>query len=157
MAGFAEKWLKSAAMSWLRRVAPPAGPRPAESDLQRISRILVVRLDDRIGNAILVTPLLVALKGRFSRAHVVCLLARLHWELREFIPSADEFIPFDRAALARNPLKIRSLLRQLREMKFDLVFDAADDRSVSFNHLLVTSLSGGRFRIGHDRGGAARF
>jgi len=157
MAGFVEKCLKVVATSWLRRVAPTPGPRPAESDLQRISRILVVRLDDRIGNAVLATPLLVALKGRFSRAHLTCLLARRHWDLRKFIPSADEFIPFDRAALAKNPLGIRSLIRQLRAMKFDLVFDAADDRSVSFNHLIVTALSGGRFRVGHARGEAARF
>jgi ADP-heptose:LPS heptosyltransferase len=88
---------------------------------------------------------------------VACLLARRHWDLRKFIPSVDEFIPFDRAALAKNPLRIRSLIRRLRAMEFDLVFDAADDGSVSFNHLIVTALSGGRFRVGHARGDAAQF
>lgn len=157
MAAFTDKLLHRMALAWLRRSAPPRGPKPTDSDLQRISRILVIRLDDRIGNAVLVTPLLVALKGRFSRAHLVCLLARRHWELRSLIPSADEFIPFDRAALARSPLGIRSLVRNLRSMNFDLVFDASDDRTVSFNHLIVTALSGGRFRVGHDRGEAAEF
>ncbi|MBI5869309.1 MAG: glycosyltransferase family 9 protein [candidate division Zixibacteria bacterium] len=157
MAAFTDKILHRMALAWLRRAAPPRGPKPSDGDLQKISRILVIRLDDRIGNAVLVTPLLVALKGRFSRAHVVCLLARRHWELRSLIPSADEFIPFDRRTLARNPLRIRTLIRKLRAMKFDLVFDASDDRTVSFNHLIVTALSGGRVRVGHDRGEAAEF
>ena len=157
MAGRVEQWLKGLGHWWLRRVAPSAGPPPTSVDLDKISRILVVRLDDRLGNIVLLTPLLVALKGRFSRAHVTCLLARRYWELREFIPSVNEFIPFERSAMARNPIRISPLLKQLQASHYDLVFDASDDRSVSFNHLMVTALSKGRFRIGHDRGEAARY
>ena len=157
MAGRAEQWLKGLGHVWLRRVAPPPGPPPTPRDLEKVARILVVRLDDRLGNIILLTPLLVALKGRFSRAHLSCLLARRYWDLREFIPSVDEFVPFNRIAMARNPLLIRPLLKQLQASHYDLVFDASDDRSVSFNHLAVTALSKGRFRIGHDRGEASRF
>lgn len=157
MAGRSENLLKRWGMFWLRRMAPKPGTPPTSRDLERVLRILVVRLDDRIGNAVLVTPLLVALKGRFSRATVAVLLARRHWDLRHYIPSVDEFIPFDRAALAVNPLRVWRLIRQLREKRFDLVFNAADDRTVSFNHLLVTALSGGRCRVGHAQSEAARF
>ena len=157
MAGRIEQWLKGLGYVWLRRTASPAGKPPTPADLEKVSRILVVRLDDRLGNIVLLTPLLVALKGRFSRAHLSCLLARRYWDMKEFIPSADEFIPFDRAAMAYNPLKIRPLLKQLQASHYDLVFDASDDRSVSFNHLMVTALSKGRFRVGHDRGEASRY
>lgn len=157
MAGRVEQWLKGLGHVWLRRAAPPAGNPPTSADLEKVNRILVVRLDDRLGNIVLLTPLLVALKGRFSRAHLSCLLARRYWDMKEFIPSVDEFIPFDRAAMAYNPLKIRPLLKQLQASHYDLVFDASDDRSVSFNHLTVTALSKGRFRVGHARGEAARY
>jgi ADP-heptose:LPS heptosyltransferase len=157
MAGRVEQWLKGIGHAWLRRAAPLADAPPAPTDLDKVARILVVRLDDRLGNIVLLTPLLVALKGRFSRAHLSCLLARRYWDMREFIPSADEFISFDRAAMAYNPLKIRPLLKKLQASHYDLVFDASDDRSISFNHLMVTALSGGRFRVGHDRGEASRF
>lgn len=157
MAGRIEQWLKELGHIWLRRTAPPAGAPPTPSDIDKVSRILVVRLDDRLGNIILLTPLLVALKGKFSRAHLSCLLARRYWDMKEFIPSADEFIPFEREAIAHNPLKLRPLLRTLQASRYDLVFDASDDRTVSFNHLMVTALSHGHFRIGHDRGEAARY
>jgi ADP-heptose:LPS heptosyltransferase len=157
MAGRFEQWMKDLGHRWLRHTAPAAGPPPATADLEKISRILVVRLDHRLGNIVLLTGLLVGLKGRFSRAQVSCLLARSYWDMREFIPSVDEFIPFEHAAMASNPLRIRPLLKRLKERHFDLVFDASDDRTVSFNHLVVTALSGGRFRVGHDRGEAARY
>lgn len=157
MAGRVEHWLKGLGHVWLRRAAPPAGAPPTATDLEKVNRILVVRLDDRLGNIVLLTPLLVALKGRFSRSHLSCLLARRYWDMKEFIPSTDEFIPFERAAMARNPLKIRPLLKTLQASHYDLVFDASDDRSLSFNHLMITALSQGRFRIGHNRGEASRY
>jgi ADP-heptose:LPS heptosyltransferase len=157
MAGRIEQWIKGLGHRWLRHAAPAAGPPPTTADLEKISRILVVRLDRRLGNIVLLTGLLVGLKGRFSRAQVSCLLARRYWDMREFIPSVDEFIPFEHEAMVSNPLRIRPLLKHLQNRHFDLVFDASDDRSVSFNHLMVTALSGGRFRIGHDRGEAARY
>ncbi len=157
MSGRIEQWLKGLGHVWLRRTAPPAGAPPTPNDLDKVNRILVVRLDDRLGNIVLLTPLLVALKGKFSRAHISCLLARRYWDMKEFIPSADEFIPFEREAMAHNPLKIRPLLKTLQASHYDLVFDASDDRAVSFNHLMITALSKGRFRVGHDRGEAARY
>lgn len=157
MAGRVEQWLKGLGHLWLRGTAPPAGAPPTPSEIDKVNRILVVRLDDRLGNIILLTPLLVALKGKFSRAHVSCLLARRYWDMKEFIPSTDEFIPFERAAMAHNPLKLRPLLKTLQSTHYDLVFDASDDRAVSFNHLMVTALSKGRFRVGHDRGEASRY
>ena len=152
MAGAIERGLKGVGRWWLRRTAPAATPMPSPlptRELENISRILVVRLDDRLGNVVLLTSLLVALKGRFSRAQLSCLLARRYWDMREFLPSADEFIPFDRAALARNPLGIRGLLKHIQSRHFDLVINASDDRSLSFNHLAVTAKSRGRIRVGH--------
>jgi len=152
-----EHMLKRVALAVLAQVARRPGSAPTSSDCERVQRILVVRPDERLGNAVLVTPLVVALKGKFSRAHLVCLLGRRFWDLREFLPSADEFIPFDKISIARNPWRLWALLRRLRAMHFDLVFDASGDHEVSFTHLALTALSGGRFRIGHARGGAARF
>lgn len=160
MAGMAERILKGMGHWWLRRTAPMASPLPSPlptRELENISRILVVRLDDRLGNVVLLTSLLVALKGRFSRAQLCCLLARRYWDMREFLPSADEFIPFDRGALARNPLGIRGLLKEIQGRKFDLVINASDDRSLSFNHLAVTARSGGRIRVGHAHEAAQRY
>lgn len=152
-----ERLMKRLGLLLLRLSAPPAGSAPTATDLERVERILVIKPDERIGNAVLVTSLLVALKGRFSRAHQVCLLSQRYWGLRRHLPSTDQFIPFDKRALARNPFRFISVIRRLRAMRFDLVFDAAGDHTVSFTHLALTALSGGRYRIGHARGEASRF
>ncbi|HUU46837.1 MAG TPA: glycosyltransferase family 9 protein [Acidobacteriota bacterium] len=152
-----ERLLKRLGLRLLRSWAPARGPAPTTADLEKVERILVVKPDERIGNAILVTSLLVALKGRFSRAHQVCLLSRRYGALREHLPSTDEFILFDKHAAARSPLRFLAVIRRLRAMRFDLVFDAAGDHTVSFTHLALAALSGGRFRIGHARGAAGQF
>lgn len=152
-----ERFLKRAGLRLLGWLAPPAGSPPRQADLETVRRILVIKPDERLGNAVLVTALLVALKGRFSRAHQACLISRRYWDLRRHLPSTDEFIAFDKRLLARNPWHFVRLIRKLRKRKFDLAFDAAGDHTVSFTHLALSALCGARFRVGHARGDAARF
>jgi len=155
MASVFERQLKRLGLYGLSRLATPPRTGPSESDLAKVRRILVVRPDERIGNAILIIPLLNALKKRFPNSHLSLIMSRRYWDLREFIPSVDEFIAFDKKHYARNPLAFIGLVRRLRRGDFDLVFDASGDHSVSFTHLSITGFSGGRFRIGHNRGETA--
>ena len=152
MASAFERQLKRLGLFGLSRLASSPGSPPTDADLTTIRRILVVRPDERIGNAILIIPLLNAIKQRFPEAHLSLVMARRYWELCDFIPSVDEFIPFDKRHYARNPVSFIAFIRRLRKVKHDLVFDASGDHSVSFTHLAITAYSGGRFRIGHDRG-----
>jgi heptosyltransferase-3 len=156
MASAFERQLKRLGLFGLSRLAKPPGSAPTESDLASARRILVVRPDERIGNAILIIPLLNAIKHRFPDAHLSLVMSRRYWDLCEFIPSVDEFIPFDKKHYARNPVAFVGFIRRLRRGKFDLVFDASGDHSVSFTHLAITAYSGGKFRIGHDRGEAGK-
>lgn len=157
MPGRLEQGLKKLGHAWLRRNAPPRGASPGRAELSAISRILVVRLDDRLGNLVLLTPFLSEVRRIFPDALLSLLLAERYWALRPYLPGVDHFIAFERRELARNPLRIRALLRTIRDVRYDLAFDASDDRQTSFNHLLVTALSGARYRVGHDRGEAGRY
>lgn len=156
MASAFERQLKRLGLFGLSRLATSPGSPPTDADLATIKRILVVRPDERIGNAILIIPLLNAIKKRFPNAHLSLVMARRYWDLCEFIPSVDEFIPFDKRHYARNPVSFVAFIRRLRKVKYDLVFDASGDHSISFTHLAITAYSGGRFRIGHDRGEAGQ-
>lgn len=157
MASAGERQLKRLGLFGLSRLATRPGPAPTDSDLKSVRRILVVRPDERIGNAILIIPLLNAVKMRFPDAQLSLVIARRYWDLCEFIPSVDEFVPFDKRHYARNPVSFVGFIRRLRRHQYDLVFDASGDHSVSFTHLAITACSGGRFRVGHDRGDARRF
>lgn len=154
MASAFERQLKRLGLFGLSRLARHPRPAPTDAELAKVARILVVRPDERIGNAILIIPLLNALKFRFPNAHLSLVMSRRYWDLREFIPAVDEFIPFDKKHYARNPVAFVAFVRRLRRGRFDLVFDASGDHSVSFTHLAITAYSGGQFRIGNDRGQA---
>ena len=155
MASAVERQLKRLGLYGLSRLATSPQVAPTEHDLVKAKRVLVVRPDERIGNAILIIPLLNAIKKRFPGAHLSLILSRRYRELHEFIPSVDEFLDFDKKHYARNPVAFIAFIRRLRKVKYDLVFDASGDHSVSFTHLAITAYSGGRFRIGHDRGEAS--
>ncbi len=152
-----EKYLKGWGFAWVASVAPPPFSPPSSVDLRNFRKILVVRLDNRIGNVILITPLLIALKSHFPEARISYLLSRNLSGLAEFIPGVDHFIPYDKRAYARNPLRLHKLVRMIQADEYDLVIDASDELQLSFNHALTTALSGARFRLGYQRRGSARW
>jgi len=152
-----EHKLKGLGFRLIARFAPKPGDPPIAADLPSVRKILVVRLDDRIGNAVLLTPFLISLKAMFSQAKIICLLSRRFFELATFLPAVDRCVPYDKRAYARNPLRLWNLVQALRLEEFDLVIDASDELELSFNHAAVTAFSGGRFRLGYDRRGSSRW
>ena len=152
-----ERWLKGLGFRWIGQSAPRPFSRPTSADLRNIRRILVIRLDDRIGNAVLITPLLISLKHAFADAQLFCLLSKRLSGLAEFVPAVNQFIWYNKRAYAQNPFLLWSKVRALRREEFDLVIDASDELELSFNHALTTAYSGGRFRVGYDRRGSARW
>jgi heptosyltransferase-3 len=155
-----KKWeqkIKKLGLQGIVQSAPRPRGRRRPDDLPSNAKILVIRLDDRIGNAVLITPLLISLKKQFPRGRLFCLLSRRFFGLREFIPAVDEFIPYDKRSYARNPLKLGLLIKSLHQEQFDLVIDASDERVLSFNHAVTTAYSGGRYRVGYDRQGSSHW
>jgi len=152
-----EHRIKKLGLQGVMRSAPQARGKPAKGDLPAKAKILVIRLDDRIGNAILITPLLIGLKKQFPLAQLYCLLSKRFFALHGFLPAVDTFVPYDKRSYARNPLKLKTLITSLQQERFDLVIDASDERALSFNHAVTTAFSGGRFRVGYDRRGSSRW
>ena len=152
-----EKYLKELGFAWVASVAPPPLSPPSSIDLRTFRKILVIRLDNRIGNVVLITPLLVALKTQFPEARISYLLSSNLAGLAEFIPGVNHFIPYDKRAYARYPLRLRKLVRTIKAEEYDLVIDASDELQLSFNHALTTALSGARYRLGYQRRGSARW
>lgn len=136
----------------LRRVAgPPWNGEPRS--------ILVVELW-HIGDVVLSTAALSALRRRFPTARI-SLLAKPHAEvlLRES-GLVDDFITFDFPWTAftskyvpwrYNPLKLLGLFRALRKRRFDASIDCRMDLRSN----VLTFLSGAKRRIGYDFGGGA--
>jgi lipopolysaccharide heptosyltransferase II len=131
---------------------PPARPGPPRS-------FLVVE-PWGLGDVILATPLLGALRENFPGA-TITLLAKRHAEpLLLHSGLVDEVVPFDfpwtafegkyRPSRYDTPA-FENLFRQLRKRDFDVSLDAR--RDIRSN--VVTYLAGARRRIGYDFGGGA--
>ena len=100
-----EKRGKKVALAFLR---PLLGGRPlARKGLveRRLERVLVVRQDERLGNLILITPFLEALRKILPRAHMAALVSSRYADVLCGNPDVDEIIPFDKRQFLRNPLR----------------------------------------------------
>jgi heptosyltransferase-3 len=117
-----------------------------------LRRILVVRQDERLGNVLLITPLLARLRRALPGAHVSVLVSRRFAEVLRGNADIDRILTFDKRQLLHNPLRLAALVRTLRKGSYDLAIDCGPIDDVSLNNSLLTYLSGAPLRLGHRRG-----
>lgn len=145
---FAQSSVRVAARVLLRR------PVAAEIDVQALRRILVVRVDDRVGNVLLTTPLLRALREGLPHVRIDWLIAKRRARLVEGLFLADELIPYDkRRATMSGP----ALMWKLRQAHYDAVIEAAHYDVFSTTQALFARSTGAPIRIGSARGESERF
>ena len=149
------------AEAWVKRVATrvgaalvgigrrSVGPGPGQPQ-----RILVLRVDDRVGNVLLTTPLLSHLTGGLPAARIDILVAR---SKRMIVAGIAEAIAFEKRDLFRAPWRFISTMRALRRAHYDVVIDASHWHAFSITSALILGWIGAPVRIAHDRGAADRF
>lgn len=146
-----EKWTKRSALASLgivaRFLARPSGSGPIRS-------VLVIRVDERVGNVLLTSPLLVRLKDALPGARVAWLVARSKVSLAEGLA---EVIPFEKKDLFRRPIELMRVLWSLRASRFDVAIDASHWHTFSASSALLLAWTGAPIRIAHDRGPAGSF
>ncbi|BDG08856.1 heptosyltransferase [Anaeromyxobacter paludicola] len=132
-------------------------PQAALPPLADVRRVLVIRADERVGNQLLTTPLLRALKLGLPAAEVHLLAAARQAQVVA-TRHVDRVIPFEKRALFRRPWRFLALLRSLRRARYDVVVEAAHWSGFSLTaSLLARVASAGGPVVGHDRGASARF
>jgi len=130
------------------RMLPLAGRRPRPEDLRRV---LVVRPDDRVGNALLTVALALALRDALPRARIDLLLARRRAAVAEGLPGVH-LVPFEKTDAFRHPLRFVQFLRALRAAGYDAVIDAAHWHAFSLTSALLSRVAARRWLVGADRG-----
>jgi len=129
--------------AWLVRVPSDRPP------LEQIRSVLVVRTDDRVGNALLTVPLARALQRALPGARVDLLLAARRAHVAEGLPDLN-VVRFDKRA---GPLGYLRFLRDLRR-SYDVAVDAAHWHAFSLTSALLSRWAARRWVIGSDRGPA---
>ena len=130
---------------------------PEDVDLSSIKRILVIRQDDRIGNLILTTPLLSALRRFFPKAQVTYLASKTFHTLFHNSSLVDQIFVAKKRQYMIHPLSLISFIRKIRKQKFDLAFDSSDENNFSLNNSLLAYLSRARYRMGYKKPNSALF
>lgn len=138
------KRLRRGGRRWLNRVlvrisgTPQARREPLAGDT---SRILVVRLNKRLGNILFLTPMLRALHGGFPRATIDVLIRdTAQIPLLENLPGIGA-VHVQPSSASRFP----ALARQLRRHRYDLAIDPS--RNSTSNRVAMV-LTGARQRLG---------
>ncbi len=121
------------------------GPPP-----DRPSRILVIRTDSRLGNLMLMEPLLRSLRERFPDSSMEILASHVFSDLLKY--QGYSVIEVDKKRQIREPWRFLKLVRELRERRFDVALDAAHPHSFSLSGAVSTILSGASCRISTDAG-----
>lgn len=108
-------------------------------------KVLLVRLDNRVGEALLTTPLLSALKRAHPGAEVHVLAHAKVARALEAHPDADRVLAFDRRRLWLGPLAPG--VRALRRAGYDTVVDCANWSVPSVTNALVSRLVAPRAQL----------
>jgi ADP-heptose:LPS heptosyltransferase/glycosyltransferase involved in cell wall biosynthesis len=151
--------LRETGRNFILRIAARLLPTPRALLPQRraIRRVLVVRTDDRVGNQLLTTPLIRALREGLSEAEIHLLAPE---RPASAVPRAlvQRIIPWNWTTLRRRPWKVLGVVRALRRERYDLVVEAGHWSSFSLTATLLSRLaSAGGPVIGHARGQSPYF
>lgn len=130
---------------------------PEAVDTASIGRVLVVRQDSRLGNLVLMTPLLTALKATFPEAEVDALISEGFEEILTANPNVDHVLVFRKREMRLFPWRYFRMIRNMQRRRYDLAVDVSNGHHFSLNGALLTRLSGARYRLGYDRGDAGTF
>ncbi len=146
--------LGRAALLWLVQIFYPVC-RPAAIDRSAVRRALVIRIDTRVGNVLLTTPLVRALRKGLAPAKVDFLVATGKEALVEGL--ADRVLTFHKKDFFKAPWRFFRFLRELRAARYDVVVEASHWHALSFTSLWLARWTRAPVRIGHARELAERF
>ena len=102
-------------------------------ELLRSMNILVIKISS-MGDVILVSPSLKALRKKFPQARIYCLVGKEAREALQNCPYVDDLIVYDRKGKDRGWGGLWRLGRQLRDDRFDTVIDFQNNK---MSHLLA--------------------
>jgi len=134
----------------LARVLRHVLPAPDDSVPEEPGSILVVRPDSRLGNLVLMEPLVRSLKTRFPTSRIAVLTSDRFSELLS--SQGYETIAVPKALFAGRPWLFPSFASRLRRMGFEVAIDASHPRSFSLSGAVAAAICGAPARIGFAAG-----
>ncbi|MGH7599450.1 MAG: glycosyltransferase family 9 protein [bacterium] len=143
-----EQYVKRRYLQWLEKIFAKDMLLPSRLDVAGVKRILVVRQHDMLGDFLLSTPVLRALRQRFLEAHIGVLVREYCADVARNNPYVDEVLVFYEHGHNWSWRRLRTLWRQLRS-KWDLAV-VLNTVSHSATSDWLAHLSGARYILGSE-------
>lgn len=138
MFGWGARWFYSA------RTAEP--PRKGQ-----VHSLLVVRVDERVGNLVTLQSLLDALHERLSAVNVGLLTCARYPSITRSLSGVDQLYELDKRWFYRRPTRWRQTIDAVRAAGYQVCVDASAWHEFSVTHAALSFFSGSPVRIGYHR------
>jgi len=117
---------------------------------QKFKKILIFRLDNRLGNAILLLPLIQSVKKSLPDSEIDVMYSSNYGQIFEKHPDIHLFIPYDQSYLLKNPLRYLPLIIKMRHNQYDVVLSSTNSNSFSVSQSIFAGLLGAKYTVGFD-------
>jgi ADP-heptose:LPS heptosyltransferase len=142
-------------MFWTaRRLYSSRTAQAATGDPQRI---LMLRLDERVGNLITLQSLIDALKMKLPGVHLGLLASTRATQVTRTLEGIDRLFELDKRWFFSRPFAWRKVIGDVRRASYQVAIDASAWAEFSLTHAALAYYSGAPVRIGTDRGSDSGF
>ena len=129
-------------------------PRQRPALLDGVRSVLVIRVDERVGNVLLTTPIIERLQAELPWARIDVLVAA---SKQAIVDGVAGVIPFHKKDAFRRPWRLIRALWMIRRRRYDVAIDASHWHTFSTTSALLLAWTGAPIRIAHGRGEARRY
>jgi heptosyltransferase-3 len=126
------------------RTTDPPGSGP-------IQRLLLVRVDERVGNLIMLQPMLDALRVQMPSATIGLLTCARYPAIVRSLVGVDQLYELDKRWFLSRPTRWHQTMQAVRAAGYQVCIDVAAWQEFSFTHAALSYFSGSPVRIGYDR------
>jgi heptosyltransferase-3 len=145
-----EKFLKKILLFFIRFLIPKKAKAGNTKNWKSFNRILVFRLDNRLGNSILILSLVQVIKHRAAHIQIDVMMTSRFVEIYQQHPDIREVIPYDQNYLLSAPWRYLSLIQKLRGRKYDVVFSSNNPNAFSISQAILARLITRHHAVGFD-------
>jgi heptosyltransferase-3 len=145
-----EKFIKRTIIFCLKLFFPQNSQTRIPADYNSFNRVLIFRLDNRLGNSILILSLVQAIKRRAPKMQIDIMMTARFLEIYQQHPDIHELIPYDQNYLLSRPWRYLYLLQNLRRRKYDIVFSSSNPNAFSISQALLGRLMAPQHTVGFD-------
>ena len=122
----------------------------SKPDWKRFKRVLIFRLDNKLGNAILLLPLIQSIKKSVPDIKIDVMYSVMYTQIFEDHPDINEIIHYKQQHLLKLPTRYIGFIKKIRKQKYDVIFSSTNSNSFSVSQALFANLLKSEFTIGFD-------